>query len=214
MSTGDTVFDRLLREANKAHQVWVQPKSGDLLGDAKYFLGQTKAATKPRIRARHGRAALVISVAAIEAITNDGLATIYEFLVDAWPSDSIKSPPWCYFRGISFRPVERLLRRGKLEKKIEYLLRHIDRLTYLAPAVDLRSRLKQVVQARNRILHMRYLSNPQKYPSVLSARQVAYTATVAYETASEYINFLNEAFEEIKLPIVTIRPAWWSEEDT
>jgi len=213
MSKADTVFERLLREAKKAHKSWVQPKSGDLLGDAKYFLEQAKAARELRIRARHGRAALVIGVAAIEAITNDGLAAIYQLLGEDWPSEVINHPPCCYFRRTSPKPVERLLKRGKLIKKIEYLRRHINRLTYVTPAEDLWSRLGQVVQARNRVVHMTYLLNPNKYPSVLRAREVAHTATVAYETASEYISFLREGFEEIKLPIETIRPEWWLEEE-
>jgi len=212
MSKADTVFERLLREAKKAHKSWVQPKSGDLLGDAKYFLEQAKAARELRIRARHGRAALVISVAAIEAITNDGLATIHQLLGESWPSEVVRLPPCCYFKRTSYKRVERLLRRGKLRDKIEYLRRHINRITYVTPSDDLWSRLGQVVQARNRVIHMTYLWNPNKYPSVLRARQVAHTAAVAYDTASEYINFLREGFEEINLPIETIRTDWWSEE--
>lgn len=200
------------REVKKSYQSWVQPKSGDLLGDARYFLNKTEAVVEPRIRARYGRAALVVSVAAIEAITNDGLAAIYWLLVDCWPSECVGNPPWCYFKGTSWRPVERLLKRGKLTKKIEYLLRHLNRYTISTPSDDLLSRLGQVVQARNRIVHMTYLLNPKKYPSVLKDRQVVHTAGVAYETALEYINFLNDGFEEIKLPIGTIRPEWWFEE--
>lgn len=213
MSNADTVFERLLRGAKNAHKSWVQPKSGDLLGDAKYFSEQTKAAREPRIRARHGRAALVISVAAIEAITNDGLAAIYQLLGEYWPSEIVNNPPCCYFKRTSRRRVERLLKRGKLTKKIEYLVRLINRITYVTPADDLWSRLGQVVQARNRVVHMTYLWNPKKYPSVLKANQIAHTAKLAYETALEYISFLHESFEDIKLPIETIRPEWWSEEE-
>lgn len=174
MGTGDPIFERLLREAQKAHKLWLQPKSGDLIGDAKYFLEQTKAATAPRIRARHGRATLVISVAAIEAITNDALASVYQFLGESWPSEIINDPPCCYFRKTSPKPIERLLKRGKLSKKIDYLGRHLNRLGYLTPSDDLWSRLGQVVQARNRVVHMTYLLKPKKYPSVLAAGQVRF----------------------------------------
>jgi hypothetical protein len=39
-------------------------------------------------------------------------------------------------------------------------------------------------------------------------------ARVAHDTASEYINLLKEAFEEFHLPIETIRPDWWFEEQS
>jgi hypothetical protein len=208
-----TIEELWQRDVKRSYESWVQPKSGDLLGDAKYFLDKTKSVAEPRIRARYGRAALVTSVAAIEALTNDALAAIYWLLVDSWPSEVVDSPPWLYFRKVSSVPVERLLKRGKLTKKIQYLLRHIYRVTILTPADDLSARLAQVVQARNRVVHMTYLWNPKKYPSVLRDRQVVYVANVAYKAASEYISFLHEAFEEIKLPIETIRPEWWFEEE-
>jgi len=206
----DDLWQEMVKESQKSYKLWLQPKSGDLLGDAKYFLERAKAAKERRIRARHGRAALVISVAAIEAITNDGLATIYELFAESWPSEVVDSPPWACFKRISSRPVQRLLKRGKLWDKINYIRRRID---LWVPEEHLWSRLRQVIQARNRVVHMSYLRDPNKYPSVLNDRQVTHTAKIAYETASEYISLLNDGFEEIKLPIVTIRPDWWSEEN-
>ena len=43
------------------------------------------------------RASLILGVAAIEAISNDTLASIYELLMDAWPSECVGLPPWMYF---------------------------------------------------------------------------------------------------------------------
>ena len=202
------------QHVKKSYASWVQPKSGDLLGDAKYFLDRIKTGSDPRIRARYGRSSLLLSIAAIEAITNDGLTTIYGFLGDTWPSECANDPPWIYFRRTSWKRVGRLLMKGRIVKKIEYLFSHIERLTDIDIPDDLRPRLRQIFQTRNRIAHMTYLSDPKKYFSVFNDRQVAYAAKVAYDTAKEYIDLLKEGFEEINLPIETIRPDWWFEEES
>jgi hypothetical protein len=43
----------------------------------------------------------------------DALASIYELLMDAWPSERVGSPPWVYFKRLSHRPVQRLLFRNR-----------------------------------------------------------------------------------------------------
>jgi len=189
------------QQAKRSYESWAQPKSGDLLGDAKYLLNRITAGQDPRTRASHGRASLLLSIAAIEAITNDGLSTLHGFLGDQWPSECVNDPPWTYFKRTSWKRVGWLLRKGRIAKKIEYLLGHVKRLTNLDISDDLRPRLRQIFQIRNRIAHMTYLQDPQKYFSVFNDKQVAHTARFAHETASEYIDLLKDAFEEFASPL-------------
>ena len=62
-----------------------------------------------------------------------------------------------------------------------------------------------LIYSRNRILHMAYLWKPNDAPSVLNPRQALDLAKLATKTASEYVASLSEAFDEIQLPIRTIR---------
>jgi len=213
-TTGFSYQELFEKHAKKSYESWVQPKSGDLLGDTKYLLNRITPGQDPRTRASFGRASLLLSIAAIEAITNDGLSTLHGFLGDQWPSECINDPPWTFFKRTSWKRVGGLLRKERIAKKLEYLLGHVKRVTNLDISDDLRPRLRQIFQIRNRIAHMTYLQDPDKYFSVFNDKQVAYTAKVAHETASEYINLLKEAFEEFHLPIETIRPDWWFEEQS
>jgi hypothetical protein len=106
---------------------------------------------------------VLLDVAAIEAISNDALFSIYELLVDAWPSECIDLAPWVHFKKVSSRPVERLLIRGTAGKKVCYLLCHLRRLDVTSDDLDaLEERLKRAIQTRNRIAHMGYLLEPKK----------------------------------------------------
>jgi hypothetical protein len=137
-----------------------------------------------------------LGVAAIEAVSNDALVSIYELMIDTWPSECLTLEPWRSFRGRSDQPVARLLERGSLPQKIHYLLRTLRRLTG-DEMTDLEDNLRKSVQARNRILHMAYLWTPNRARPILYVRQA--------ETAREYIDSLAYTFDEIKLPIRTIR---------
>lgn len=200
---------------------WDRPQPGDLLFDARDFCKKAKDATKRALQARYGRASLLLSVASIEAVSNDTLVSIYELLVDSWPSECVNEEPWVYFKRVSDRPIERLLRRhGSLSRKIQYVLRHLRRLSFVSDdELDrLEGRLKRVIQARNRIVHMTYLLNPGKHASVLNPRQVVHLASVALDAATDYIRSVAYTFEEINLPVSTIsitspRPDWWSDKD-
>lgn len=213
--TSELTLDEIFSQyAKQQYRTWIQPKSGDLLGDARYFLTRAKVTSNKSYRARYARACLVASVAAIEAITNDALATIYRLLVDCWPIECRGDSPRVYFENTSYRPVLRLLKKGKFGNKIQYVFRHIERLTHTNIDDDLRARLKGVIQARNRIVHMTYLMNPKRYPSIMNDRQVIYSAEIGLETAREYISLVDESFSEINLPIETIRPEWYFDEET
>ena len=66
---------------------------------------------------------IILGVAAIEAVSNNVLVSIYELTIDSWPSECLTLEPWRSFRGRSDQPVARLLERGSLPQKIRYLLR-------------------------------------------------------------------------------------------
>ena len=73
---------------------WRKPHPGDLLFDAQDFYKKSLRSPKRAVQARYGRASLILGVAAIEAISNDTLASIYELLMDTWPSECVGLPPW------------------------------------------------------------------------------------------------------------------------
>jgi hypothetical protein len=184
-------------------KAWLEPRSGDLIHDAEYFYGRASELGGNET-ARNARAAIILGVAAIEAVSNDALVSIYELMIDTWPSECLTLEPWRSFRGRSDQPVARLLRRGSLPEKIRYLLKTLRRLTG-DEITDLESNLRKSVQARNRILHMTYLWTPNKARPVLNVRQALHLAKIAAGTAREYIDSLAYTFDEIKLPIRTIR---------
>jgi hypothetical protein len=200
---------------------WRKPQSGDLLFDAKDFCKKAIRSPKRAVQARYGRASLLLGVAAIEAISNDALASIYELLMDAWPSECIGSPPWVYFKRLSHRPIERLLFRNRsIKTKLLYifrLLRHFS--TTPDKELDaLEKSLKRAIQSRNRIVHMSYLLTPRKHGPVLNPRQIVPVAKLALEAAERYVDEVGYTFEELNLPVSTIldssfRPTWWKEEE-
>jgi hypothetical protein len=200
---------------------WRKPQPGDLLFDAQDFYKKSIRSPKRAVQARYGRASLILSVAAIEAISNDTLASIYELLMDAWPSECVGLPPWMYFRRLSYRPVERLLfRRRSLRAKLLYIFRLLHRFS-TTPDQELDSlekNVKRAVMARNRVVHMSYLLTPGKHGPMLNPRQVVPVAKAALEAADRYAGEVGYTFEEMKLPVSTIldtsfRPHWWSEEE-
>ena len=71
-----TLTEIFEHHAKEQYRSWIQPKSGDLLGDARYFLARAKATDKKAKRALYGQACLLLSAAAIEATTNDALARV------------------------------------------------------------------------------------------------------------------------------------------
>ena len=146
-----------------------------------------------------------MGVAAVEAISNDALISIYELLTDTWPSDFADSEPWIIFRGRSEQPIVSMVNhRGNLLRKTRYLLGHLRRITG-DELEDLERNLAVSVQARNRIVHMAYLLRPRLASPVLEPRQVRHLARLAVNTAADYIDLIDETFSEIGLPISTIR---------
>jgi hypothetical protein len=186
-------------------QAWLEPRSGDLLHDAEHFYKKAREVGTAE-SGRYSRAATVFSVAAIEAISNDALVSIYELMIDAWPSECIGLNPWRAFRGRSEQRVARLLDHGNLPRKIRYLLDAVQRLSYsLADIERLQNNLVEAERTRNRIMHMVYLWRPNHARAVLTPGQALHLAKKATETAREYIETLAETFDEIHLPIRTIR---------
>ncbi len=189
--------------------LWLLPRFRDLLADSEYFAGkiQKVKARKPSPeQGMYARAAVILSVAAIEAASNDALASIKGLLGDQWPSGHVKDAPWKHFRGLSYDKVKRLLERGRLERKIQYVLARIERGTGSSPSGNFLARLRQSVLIRNRILHFRSLTQPKKVRSILDPNQIGHNANLAVETAREYLDLLEEGFEEMNLQIAAIKP--------
>lgn len=191
---------------------WLQPKSGDLLRDVTYLQRRTEKEGNRRIRGIYARAAIVMSVATIEAVTNDALATIYELLMDTVPSECAREPPWCSFMDRSSRRVAALLKKGSFTKKRAYVLSQIERVRGEVPEPELIKEIERLVLFRNRIVHMSYQERPDRYRSMLNPRQAAHLAAHAAGCTRHYLNFLSDEFSEMNLPIRTIRP-WWHLED-
>lgn len=204
----------ILRRQHKVEmRSWLQPKSGDLLHDVIYL--QKRAAKENNTTARgiYARAAIVMAVATIEAVTNDALATIYELLTGSIPSECISEPPWRYFMGRSTRRIARLLQRGSLIRKRDYVLEQIERVNGHVFEQQLMKNVDRLVLFRNRIVHMSYHERPGKYQPVLSTAQMLPLAALAADSTRDYVESLREAFAEMKLPIGTIRPWHYFERD-
>lgn len=194
------------RLAKEEMRSWLEPKSGDLLRDVMYLQGRAATEANKTIRGIYARAAIVMGVATIEAVTNDALATIYELMTDTMPSECAGEPPWCYFRGRSARPIAALLRKGSFAKKRAYVLGQIERASGHVLEERLVKDIDRLVIFRNRIVHMSFQARPSKYKPLLNTAQMAHVASLANDTARYYLDFLSETFSDINLPIRTIRP--------
>jgi hypothetical protein len=192
---------------------WLEPKSGDLLRDVVYLQGRIAKEKNRTVRGIYARAAIVMGVATIEAVTNDALASIYELLTDSIPFECRREPPWCYFIGRSTRRIGALLRSGKFARKRAYVLDQIERLTGEVLEESVVKNIDRAVLFRNRIVHMSYYDRPNNYRSLLNTGQVAHMAEMAMGCARSYLDFLSYEFSELDLPIRTIRPFWMIEQD-
>jgi hypothetical protein len=203
----------LRRQHREEMRSWLQPKSGDLLHDVIYLQKRAAKENNKTARGTYARAAIVMGVATIEAVTNDALATIYELLTDSIPSECISQPPWRYFMGRSTRRISRLLQRGSLLRKRDYVLEQIERVNGHFFEQQLIKDVDRLVPFRNRIVHMSYHERPGKYQPVLSAAQMLPLAALAADSARHYLESLSEEFSEMKLPIRTIRPWHYFDRD-
>jgi hypothetical protein len=208
-------FMEIVRRLHKEEmRSWLKPKSGDLLRDVIYLRGCAARERNKTVRGVYARAAIVMGVATIEAVTNDALATICELLTDSIPSDCIGEPPWCHFKGRSTRRIAALLRRGSFAKKRYYVLGQVERVTGYVLEEQLAKDIDRLVLFRNRIVHMSYQERPGKYQPLLNAAQMLPLAALAADCARHYLDFLSEAFSELKLPIRTIRPWRYFDDDS
>lgn len=193
------------RAAKREMREWLQPKSGDLLADVRFLQLKTTKEKDPQSRGVYARSMIVMSVATIEAITNDALATIYDLLTDSIPSECANTPPWCHFIGRSTRRIKSLLQKGAFLKKQEYVLSQIERVTGRTLEGVLLQDIDRLRNFRNRIVHMNFLQRRSRYQSVLNSAQATHIAKGAYYCAHQYLEFLSEEFSELNLPIVTVR---------
>jgi hypothetical protein len=142
---------------------WLQPKSGDLLRDALYLQRRAIEEKSKDVHGIYARAAIVMSVVTIEAVTNDVLATVYELLTDTISSECAGTPPWCHFKGRSTRRIATLLKNGTFAKKRAYVLGQIERTTWDVLETQTLKDIDKLVLFRNRIVHMSYQQHPGKY---------------------------------------------------
>ena len=183
----------------------LQPNSGDLLSDVYYLEQQIARETDDRVRGIYARSTIVMSVATIEAITNDALATIYELLTDSIPPGSAKLPPWSYFVGRSTDRIKSLLRRGAFFRRQRYVLNQIKRTTGRTIDSVLAKEIDDLRNFRNGIVHMSYIEKRGRYDGVLDLGELVDVARAASFTVQGYLDFVSTAFTELKLPIQTVR---------
>ena len=202
-------LDELFAWANKNEkELWLYPRFRALLEDAAYFAEKAQGSGGRKLslaQARYGRAAIIMSLAAIEAASNDVLVAICDLLGDQWPAECIDDPPWRHFRRLSWNKARQLLGRGRLERKVDYILNRITRETRYVPKEDFRARLRLMVLTRNRIVHMKSLSQPTRVSSILNANQVAHAARTGATTADEYVDLVEQAFSEMNLSIIAVK---------
>ena len=185
---------------------WLVPRFRDLLEDAEYYTEQAQREANLGLRARHGRAAIVFAVAAVEAASNDALATVDDLFGDSWPAECIKEAPWCHFRRLSPKRVKRLIERGSLEQKVRYLLARVNGISGIWLDDDFARRFRTLVKMRNRIVHLQSLWQPTKASPLLNSKQVVHIAAGAVETAGEYVDCLEEGFETMNLAMRKYAP--------
>jgi hypothetical protein len=184
---------------------WLEPSSGDLLSDVYFLEQQIARETDDRIRGIYARSTIVMSVATIEAITNDALATVYELLTDSIPPGSAKLPPWSYFVGRSTDRIKSLLRRGAFFRRQRYVLDQIKRTTGRSIDSGLAKEIDDLRNFRNGIVHMRFVEKRGRYDAVLDLGEVVNLARTASSTVQAYLDFVTTAFAELNLPIQTFR---------
>jgi hypothetical protein len=185
---------------------WFQPRSGDLLRDVLYLDERLSTEANPEICSIYARATIIMGFAAIEAATNDALATIHELLTQAVPAARKREPPWRHFAGRSARRVDSLLRRGTFPKKRAYLLGQIARTTGNLLTVDMIQAIERLRDYRNRIVHMSYARRPERYAPMLDAERAKNMAAEASGCARGYLDFVSREFSTLRLPIPTLRP--------
>jgi hypothetical protein len=198
-------LDKLSRQSVKEwDEMWLQPRYAELLEDAQDFTERSSAVKNPQEKGRFGRAAVILAAATVEAVSNDALATIVDFHGESWPAEHRDDPPWVHFRGRSERVPARLLDRGRIDKKSDYLLDLVWRSSPVPIIADVDRRLAVLAKMRNRIAHMKSLSRPNHMPSITGA-QIAHIGKQAAETASDYVWYLEEGLGSMKLPIQVFR---------
>jgi hypothetical protein len=183
-----------------------QPNSGDLLSDVYHLAQQIARETDDRLRGIYARSTIVMSVATIEAITNDALTTIYELMTASVPSECMKVAPRSHFKGRSTNRIRSLLRRGTFFRKQQYILGQIERTTGQTLEGALVQEIEQLRSFRNRIVHMSFVQKRDQYRAILNGSEAVQLAAQAYSSAKSYRDFLIAGFSALKLPIRTVRP--------
>jgi len=182
---------------------WNRPNPASLRGDAVLLSERARRETDSRAAGAYARASIVLAVAAIEALSNDALISVYMVLIESWP-DPPPDDPWDFLKRRSSRPVVFLLQRGSLQRKLNYLLRLLENIAVFDRAA-LEKKLKRATQARNRIVHMTHLWNDRKAVPYLNTRQVVHLAGEVAKTGAEFVDLIVESFAEVHLPIVTTK---------
>jgi len=183
---------------------WLLPQSGDLMRDVASLQTCVAREENPEIRSVFARAAIVMGVAAIEAVTNDALAAIFTLMTGEVPPHCAKTPPWRHFAGRSARRVALLLRHGKFASKRTYVLWQIERITGAVADDSLVQAMDCLRHARNRIVHTNYRLRAEGIEATDDAPAVAATAG---DCARRYLEFLSEGFAAFALPLRAIERA-------
>jgi hypothetical protein len=165
-----------------------------LLADVASLTARAGADDDPARRAIYARAAIVIGLAAIEAVTNDALGAMHALIAAKAPAGRENEPPWRHFSGRSAKYLAKLLNRNKFASRLQHVLAQIARIEKKRIDDDLVRDMERLRAARNRVVHMPRQHLPRRHQALNDADEAARLAALAESCARRYADFVGGAF--------------------
>jgi hypothetical protein len=176
-------------------------ETGDLLADVAHLCALAMREQKPVLRGTYARAAIVLGLAAIEAVTNDALAAMQMLIKSTVTAEQARLPPWCHFEGRSHKYIARMLRRSRSRTRRAHVLSQIKRVNRRVLGAKELAELDALARLRNRIVHMTFQSSPAEYQRLFDVNEAVKAAALARACAQHYVEFVAGEFEKFNLPL-------------
>lgn len=172
-----------------------------LLADVTHLAARATADDDPTRRAIYARAAIVMGMASIEAVTNDALGAMQALIAAPMPAGRADEPPWRHFAGRSAKYLAKMLNRKKYASRMDHVLAQIKRIEKTTIDEALVRDMERLRSARNRVLHMRRRHLPQRHQALMDVDEAARLAALAEGCARRYADFVAGAFARFGLPL-------------